>query len=90
MLRRWLKLSLWALIFTLLLLSLGRSLWLTRQARLDIQEQTTEVEALQQEVNSLDAAVQEATSSYELERRVREDLHLQRPDEVIIELPPAL
>jgi len=85
--KRWLKVLIWFCIFALLLLSFGRSIWMSRQARQEVAREAQEVEDLKQEVENLDRSVQEATSSYELERQVREDLHLQRPDEVIIKLP---
>lgn len=87
MIINWLKKSVWIVILTLLLLSFGRSILMARRARQEIVDQTAETEALRQEVFQLEQAVKEATSSYELERRVREELQLQRPEEVIIELP---
>jgi len=87
MIIKWLKKSVWIIILALLLLSFGRSILMARRARQEITDQTTETEALRQEVQQLEQTVREATSSYELERRVREELKLQRPDEVIIELP---
>jgi len=87
MIIKWLKKSVWIIILALLLLSFGRSILMARRARQDIYDQTAETEALRQEVQQLEQTVKEATSSYELERRVREELKLQRPDEVIIELP---
>ena len=87
MIIKWLKKSVWIIILALLLLSFGRSILMARRARQDIYDQTAETEALRQEVQQLEQTVREATSSYELERRVREELKLQRPDEVIIELP---
>lgn len=87
MIIKWLKKSVWIIILALLLLSFGRSILMARRARQDIYDQTAETEALRQEVQQLEQTVREATSSYELERRVREELQLQRPDEVIIELP---
>lgn len=87
MLKSSLKYLVWILIFSLLLLSFGRSIWMARQAHLEVEKQAQEVQVLEQEVQQLENEVQEATSSYELERRVREELHLQRPEEVIIKLP---
>lgn len=87
MIIKWLKKSVWIIILALLLLSFGRSILMARRARQEITDQTAETEALRQEVQQLEQTVREATSSYELERRVREELKLQRPDEVIIELP---
>jgi len=90
MVNRKLQLFLWIGILLLLLFSLFRSVWLTKIAKDEVDRQNQKVESLQQEVEQLNQEVQEATSSYELERRVREELHLQKPDEVIIELPKAL
>jgi cell division protein FtsB len=80
----------WLAVFAILIFSLGRSLWLTRLAKLEIVEQQEMVNQLEKQVSDLESEVKTATSSYELERRVREELHRQRPEEVIIRLPESL
>lgn len=77
----------WAGILFLLLFSLFRSVWLAHVAKNEVKKQQIQMENLQKEVLELQEKVENATSSYELERRVREELRLQKPDEVIIKLP---
>lgn len=73
-------------LFLIVCASLVRSILLSRQAHQALEEQRLEVEQLEQEVAELERTVQEATSSFELERRVREELNRQKPGEQIIEL----
>ncbi len=87
MVNKKLQLFLWIGILFLLLFSLFRSVWLAHLAKEAVLKQQLEIEQLQQEVDVLHQNVQQATSSYELERRVREELHLQKPGEVIIQIP---
>lgn len=68
--------------------SLVRSIFLSRQAHSALREQQQYVERLQEEVDSLEEQVRTATSSFELERRIREDLDQQKSGEQIIRLQP--
>jgi len=87
MVNKKLQLVIWAGILFLLLFSLFRSVWLAHLAQNEVKRQENQIELLQKEVDDLQNSVEAATSSYELERRVREELHLQKPEEVIIQLP---
>jgi cell division protein FtsB len=73
-------------IFLLICASLIRSILLSRQAHRALEEQQQEVEQLQKTILELENTVEQATSSFELERRVREELGRQREGEQVIEL----
>lgn len=73
-------------IFLLICASLLRSIFLSRQAHRALEEQQAAVEELQSEVEELENTVKQATSSFELERRVREELGQQKQGEQVIEL----
>lgn len=81
---------LWILFVLILVVSLLRSFILARQAKLDVNNQQQQLEELRQEVYELEQNVQEATSSFTLEKRAREELKLHKPEETIILLPTPL
>jgi cell division protein FtsB len=68
-------------ICILLLFSLGRTLFVSYQTQQNITEQAKRVEILENEVRLLEKEAQEATSSFTLEQRVRDDLKMQKPGE---------
>lgn len=82
----------WQWLFLLLLgalaLSLIRTLTITKKGQEALREQAERVEQFEQQVQGLERQLEEATSSFELERRVREELHLQKPGESVYRLQP--
>jgi len=52
-----------------------------------VEEVKSEVENLQTELADLDESVEKATSSAAIERRLRDELLLQRPGEIVVQLP---
>lgn len=81
---------LWILFVFVLILSLLRSFLLARQAEINVSKQQQRLEQLQLQVDELEQQVQDATSSFTLEKRAREELKLQKPEETIILLPTPL
>lgn len=75
---------LWIFFLAILLISLVRSLWLTKTAKQAVTTQQEELQKLQQNVQVLEKKVQEATSSFTLEQRTRQELQLSKPGEEII------
>jgi len=73
-------------IFLIICASLVRSIVLSRQAHKALEVQQQHVEALEEQIGQLEAEVQQATSSFELERRVREELQQQKPGEQVIKI----
>lgn len=73
-------------IFLIICASLVRSIVLSRQAHKALEAQQQQVEALEEQVGQLETEVQQATSSFELERRVREELQQQKPGEQVIKI----
>ncbi|MCD8484949.1 septum formation initiator family protein [Candidatus Woesebacteria bacterium] len=69
-----------------LLISLVRTIWTSYQALQNIKEEERLIELLEQETRELEEEVLEATSSFELERRARENLRLQREGESVIQV----
>lgn len=67
-----------------LIASLIRTIWTSYQALQNVEHEKQNVELLEKQTEALEQKLQEATSSFELERRARENLHLQKPDESII------
>lgn len=70
----------------LLLFSLGRTLFVSYQTQQNIIQQAKRVEVLEKQVQQLEEEVQEATSSFSLEQRVRDELKMQKPDEKMYRL----
>lgn len=78
---KWLLVALPALI---VISSLLRTLWQSYQSWQEVRRETAAVEQLEDSVRELELEVQSATSSFTLEKRTREELQLQQPDEVVI------
>ena len=80
------------LAFTLLVVIFALSLHTSRQKmktsteRIAVLEQ--EVDQMASEVYQLDYQVQTATSSAAQEKIIRDELLMQKPDEIIVQLPP--
>lgn len=81
----WIKIVL-ILVLILLFSSLGRTLWHSYQTYRWIAEQEQKVELLEQHVESLEEQVQEATASFRLEERVRNELKYQQNGELLYEI----
>ena len=75
-----------SVIILVLIFSFLRSVWLTRQAKKNFAEQALRVEKLRNDISKLEDEVKTATSSFELEKRIREELKLQKPGEIILEV----
>ena len=73
-------------LFVVLMVSFSRTIWKSRQALKSVETKAVELDSLKKEVEELEATVQTATSSYMLEKRVREELQLQRSGEKVIEV----
>lgn len=73
-------------VCVLLLFSLGRTLYVSYQTQQNITQQARRVEILEHQVEQLEKDVQEATSSFSLEQRVRDELKMQKPDEKMYRL----
>lgn len=73
-------------LFVVLSVSFIRTIWKSRQAMQSVKIKAAELDALKQEVEELESTVQTATSSYMLEKRVREELQLQRNGEKVIQV----
>lgn len=63
-----------------------RTLWRARTGFFTVSEQRKETESLEQEVDLLEQKAIDATASFTLEKRVREELHLQREGEDVIKV----
>lgn len=70
--------------FILELISLLRTWHLARQARQSLKEQTVKTNQMTAEVEQLERDIRTATSSFTLEERARNELRLQKPNEIII------
>lgn len=79
----WYWLLIW-LAAAVLLSSFLRTLWQFSHSRDRVEQERQAVEALEAQTRALELEVQEATSSFTLEKRAREELKLQQPDEVVI------
>ncbi len=76
-----------AVIFiALLVISFLRTILTSYQALQNIKEEEKAVELLEQQTEHMRQEVENATSSFELERRAREQLQRQRPNEQIIRI----
>lgn len=81
--RPWLQIGIVA-ICILIATSLGRTLWFSYQTQRAISQQEAQVRALENKVELLEAELQTATSSFTLEKRLRDELKYQKPDEQIL------
>lgn len=74
------------LFLILLMISLCRTLWYSWRNERQLEQERQQVELLEQEVREQEQKVYEATSSYELERRVRDELHQKKEGEKVIQI----
>lgn len=79
---------LWIIMATLLAASLLRTIWFSYRSQSDLKQKESQVLQLEQETQKLESQVQQATSSFTLEKRVREELQLHRNGESIIRIEP--
>lgn len=79
---------LWLTIAAVLAASMLRTIWLSRQAQREMEKRREAVEAVEKQVEKLEQEVREATSSFTLEKRVREELDLHKDDETVIRVVP--
>lgn len=82
-LRTWSPLLLFA-VWAIIGASLVRALWRRAQSQTIIREQSVGIEQQERALQDLEERVREATASYELERRAREELQLQLPEEIVV------
>ncbi len=75
-------------LLILLFTSLIRTLYVSFKTQDRIREQEARVQVLEQEVAALEKKAQEATSSFTLEEKVRNDLKMQRPNEKMYRIQP--
>jgi len=73
-------------IFLIICASFVRSIVLSRQAHTALELQQQHVDTLEKQVNELEHTVEQATSSFELERRIREELQQQKVGEQVIKI----
>lgn len=66
--------------------SLIRTIWTSYQALESVKQEEKNVQILENETKKMEEKLQNATSSFELERRVREDLQLQKSGESVIKV----
>ncbi len=78
--RPWLKIAV-LVICILLCSSLGRTLWFSYQTQRAISHQEIQVRELEKKVELLEGDVKVATSSFMLDKRVRDELQYQKPGE---------
>lgn len=88
----WLAHPLVILVVTGLALAFSWSLWQTRQRFSHAQEYTHQLEAAVQnlgtDVDQLAATTRQASTSANQERIIRDQLLMQQPGDVVIQLPP--
>jgi cell division protein FtsB len=78
----------WIAIIVILAGSTLRTLWLSFQARQNLSQQEARVERLEQETLILENKLREATASFTLEKRARDELRLYQDGEFVIRLEP--
>lgn len=66
--------------------SLIRTIWTSYQALENVKQEEKNVQILENETQKIEEKLQNATSSFELERRAREDLQLQKSGESVIKV----
>lgn len=78
----------WIVIVIILAGSTLRTLWLSYRSGQNLAQQEKRVERLEQEADILEEKLKEATASFTLEKRAREELQLHQDGEFVIRLEP--
>lgn len=79
---------LWFFIVIAIAASTLRTIWLSLRSRQFLTQQERRVEQLEEETSALEEKVREATASFTLEKRAREELGLHKDGETVIKLEP--